>query len=98
MAASMTFALAAASIRHPKLLQPSPTTETWSEPILRVCMSSTCASDVDAQLLWGAQATSLLATAAVPRPFYAYDLGHGRKVFGKLPKTAGWQPALPRRR
>src|SRR5437773_6040517 len=38
IAASMTFALASASMRQPKLLQPSPTTETSSDPILRVCI------------------------------------------------------------
>jgi len=63
-------------------------------------MRSTCASEVQAQLLWGAQAANLLAAAAVPQPFYAYDFGDmkGKSVSGKLPETASWQPALPRRR
>src|SRR5205823_9460503 len=49
IAASTTFALASASMRQPKLLQPSPTTEISSEPILRVCIGPKCGSDAAAQ-------------------------------------------------
>src|SRR5215831_5474857 len=38
-AACTTAAVAGSSIRRPKLLQPSPTTETRREPIMRVCMA-----------------------------------------------------------
>lgn len=51
---------------------------------------------MDAQLFWGAQAASLLATAAVPRPFYAYDLGHGRKkCFRKAAGNCGLAARAP---
>src|SRR5204863_9733118 len=49
IAASITFALASASMRQPKLLQPSPTTETSSEPILHVCMKPNCENDLESQ-------------------------------------------------
>src|SRR6266496_1880286 len=49
IAGSITFALASASMRQAKLLQPSPTTETSSEPILRVCIGPKCDSDAAAQ-------------------------------------------------
>src|SRR3954470_7290666 len=39
-AASTTDAVAAASSRPPKLLQPSPTTDTSSDPILRVSIAN----------------------------------------------------------
>src|SRR3954465_5073814 len=39
-AASTTLALASASIRMPKLLQPTPTSDTRSDPIERVSISS----------------------------------------------------------
>src|SRR5262245_16923914 len=38
-AACTTASVARSSIRRPKLLHPSPTTDTWREPIARFCMS-----------------------------------------------------------
>jgi len=51
--------------------------------------------------LWGAQAASLHRPAAcraeVQRTNFEtkYRVHTFRNVFGKLPKTAGWEPALP---
>src|SRR5882757_1438225 len=42
IAALTTLAVPAASSRQPKLLQPSPTTETSSEPMRRVFMTREC--------------------------------------------------------
>src|SRR5437660_10586079 len=43
-------------------------------------------------LLWGAQAASLLVSAASRKEFSF------RILVGKLPTSAGWQPAVPRKK
>src|SRR5207244_12607427 len=46
--------------------------------------------------VWGAHATSLLGAGSLPRPPRVTFLGQRKTtVSGKLPETAGWQPAPP---
>jgi hypothetical protein len=43
---------------------------------------------------WGAQAASLFISAAC-RDAFSPKVAYATSVAGKLPATAGWQPALP---
>jgi hypothetical protein len=43
---------------------------------------------------WGAQAASLFISAAC-RDAFSSKVAYATSVAGKLPATAGWQPALP---
>jgi hypothetical protein len=46
-------------------------------------------------VLWGAQAASLFISAACRNALLKLRLAREQIVAGKLPATAGWQPALP---
>ena len=45
---------------------------------------------------WGAQAASLQLPAACRQYVRTSESDSGKICFGKLPKPAGWQPALPK--
>src|SRR5207237_2888717 len=45
--------------------------------------------------IWGAQAASLQLPAACRQYVRTSESDSGKICFGKLPKPAGWQPALP---
>src|SRR5437870_8718934 len=107
-AASITFALASASMRQPKLLQPSPTRETSSEPILRVCMYAKCGSDVESQtsrvirnrflLFWVAQAASLLVSAACRDCLGNFHQSKRTDCFRQVAGNCGLAARAPRMR
>jgi len=46
--------------------------------------------------IWGAQAASLQLPAACRQYVRTSESDSGKICFGKLPKPAGWQPALPK--
>jgi hypothetical protein len=46
---------------------------------------------------WGAQAASLFFSAASRNVVGAFRTHFPKNVVGKLPTTAGWQPALPKK-
>ena len=49
-----------------------------------------------ASFFWGAQAASLFFSAACRKALRVISIARTKDVVGKLPMTAGWQPALSR--